>query len=149
MPVPFHFAWRARPAGILLAITIATGSFAPAQAQAPSDPPASRIGARPAPDATDPSAAVPALSYRSSLQTYRRHVEGPPRSWREANDEVLRIGGWRSYLREAQGAPAPGLEPSPASRSGATPAPTSGPTSATTSASSPAAASPAAPGGAR
>ena len=26
----------------------------------------------------------------------------PPLAWREANDAVERIGGWRAYAREAQ-----------------------------------------------
>lgn len=147
MPVPFHPARRTRPAEVLLAIATATalGAPAPALAQTSSDTPSPRAAARPAPDATDPAAAVPALSYRSSLQTYRRHVEGPPRVWREANDEVLRIGGWRSYLREAQGAPAGGSDPTPASRPGSTPNSQAN----SQPASSPAAASPNVPGGAR
>ena len=32
-------------------------------------------------------------------------------SWREANDNVGRIGGWRTYLREAQQPDAPASAP--------------------------------------
>lgn len=67
-------------------------------------------GARP--DPLDPQAKVPALVYISSFAAYRRLGEDKPLSWREANDTVTRIGGWRVYTREAQqaepvGAPAP------------------------------------------
>ena len=61
-------------------------------------------------DPLDPGASVPAPSYESSFSTYRRLGEDPPVSWREANDTVTRIGGWRAYAREAQ-------QPAPASAS--------------------------------
>ena len=57
-------------------------------------------GARP--DPLDPQARVPALVYTSSFAAYRRLGEDKPLSWREANDTVTRIGGWRVYTREAQ-----------------------------------------------
>ncbi|MDP3819880.1 MAG: hypothetical protein Q8R33_00245 [Burkholderiales bacterium] len=60
------------------------------------------------PDPLDPNASIPALSYRSSFEPYRRMDDGKPISWREANDTVARIGGWRVYVREAQQA-----EPTP------------------------------------
>ncbi len=53
------------------------------------------------PDPLDPQAAVPELNYRSALETYRRFVDDPPIPWREANETVNRIGGWRAYAREA------------------------------------------------
>ena len=74
--------------------------------------------AQPAPkptraDPLDPQASVPTLSYRSSFTPYRRLDDGKPVSWREANDTVARIGGWRVYAREAQ-QPDPAPEPKPA-----------------------------------
>lgn len=66
----------------------------------------------------DPGADVPALVYRSSLSQYRRHADPSPKAWRDANDEVLRIGGWRAYLREAASA-APDSAPSGAPASSA------------------------------
>ncbi len=64
------------------------------------------------PDPLDPKASVPALAYRSSFAQYRRLVDEKPISWREANDTVTRIGGWRVYAREAQQAdPAPAAMP--------------------------------------
>ena len=54
------------------------------------------------PDPLDPKASVPALRYESSLLQYRRLGEDQPVAWRDANDAVARIGGWRTYAREAQ-----------------------------------------------
>jgi hypothetical protein len=50
----------------------------------------------------DPSTAtaVPPLSYESSLQGYRGFEPQPPGNWREANDNVGRIGGWQAYAAE-------------------------------------------------
>jgi hypothetical protein len=54
------------------------------------------------PDPLDAQAAVAPLVYRSALTGYRPLAsDAPPLSWREANDAVLRIGGWRAYAREA------------------------------------------------
>lgn len=43
------------------------------------------------------------LKFRSALETYRPYQEQAPESWREANDTVGRIGGWRAYAREISG----------------------------------------------
>jgi hypothetical protein len=58
--------------------------------------------AAPRPDPADHKAQVPPQQHRSALQSYRRLGDNPPRDWREANENVTRIGGWRTYLREAQ-----------------------------------------------
>lgn len=65
-------------------------------AQAQSAAPAAR------PDPLDPKASVPTLIYESPFSPYRRLGDEKPVSWREANDTVARIGGWRVYAREAQ-----------------------------------------------
>jgi hypothetical protein len=49
----------------------------------------------------DASASVPPFVYRSTLSTYRRLGNDQPVPWREANETVGRIGGWRAYAREA------------------------------------------------
>lgn len=71
------------------------------------------------PDPLDPKASIPTLSYQSSLSQYRRVDDGKPISWRDANDTVTRIGGWRVYAREAQqpdaAASAPARTANPAS----------------------------------
>jgi hypothetical protein len=72
------------------------------------------------PDPLNPSAVVPAASYASPLARYRPAADVKVGSWREANDTVTRIGGWRVYAREAaqpeSAASAPGSTPAPASR---------------------------------
>lgn len=52
-------------------------------------------------DPLDAKATIPALVYRSALTGYRRMGDDEPVPWREANDTVGRIGGWRAYAREA------------------------------------------------
>lgn len=52
-------------------------------------------------DPGDPKAAVPPVEYRSAFSRYRPNVEAEVGSWREKNDDVRRIGGWRVYGREA------------------------------------------------
>jgi len=54
------------------------------------------------PDPLDSQATVPALNYQSSFAQNRALSGEKVISWREANDSVARIGGWRVYAREAQ-----------------------------------------------
>lgn len=52
------------------------------------------------PDPADAQARVPAATYRSAFEGYRR-FEGERRAnWREANDEAARVGGHVGILRE-------------------------------------------------
>ncbi len=44
---------------------------------------------------------VPAVTYESAFARYRPHADQALRPWKDANDNVGRIGGWRSYAREA------------------------------------------------
>lgn len=48
------------------------------------------------------NAAAPALRYCSVFDQYRGYDEIQVGSWRESNDTVGRIGGWRYYVREAE-----------------------------------------------
>jgi hypothetical protein len=83
--------WRA----LLAALTLTGAALALAQTAAPR------------PDPADAKAAVDALVHRSALATYRGHgAPVPALPWREANDAVERIGGWRAYAREASASPA-------------------------------------------
>lgn len=66
-------------------------------------------------DPSDPQAAVPALVWRSSFIGFRGIALPPVLGWKEANDQVHRIGGWRAYAREAN-------EPEPAMASPVAPA---------------------------
>ena len=61
-------------------------------------------------DPLDAKASVPLLRHESSFAQYRRLSDEKLISWREANDTVARIGGWRVYAREAQ-QPEPMREP--------------------------------------
>lgn len=82
-----------------LAATALLVAASTAQAQSASAPaPASA----PRADPLDAQARVPAVTHRSALATYRRLGEDKPVPWKEANDTVTRIGGWRTYTREAQ-----------------------------------------------
>ncbi len=78
-----------------------------AQAQAQAQSPTTR------PDPLDPKAQVPSLRYESSFAQFRRIGDDKPVAWREANDAVARIGGWRVYAREAQ-QPEPAVADKPA-----------------------------------
>lgn len=49
-----------------------------------------------------PPAAPAQLSYISPLNGYQAYTDQPVQSWREANDNVGRIGGWRTYAKEAR-----------------------------------------------
>jgi hypothetical protein len=91
-----HHACWLLPATFALATATALAQVIP-----PSTPP--KAGA----DPSDAAAPVAPMVYRSSLATYQRLGEPEPLSWREANDRVGRIGGWRAYAREA-------MEPEPA-----------------------------------
>ena len=59
------------------------------------------------PDPLNAQAVVPALVHTSAFAAYRRYADAAPIAWKEANDTVTRIGGWRAYARES-------AEPSPA-----------------------------------
>lgn len=73
------------------------------------------------PDPLDAQTPVPAASHASALSSYRRLGDDARIGWKEANEAVSRIGGWRAYAREAQqpepapsapvGAPGPGVAP--------------------------------------
>ncbi len=81
------------------------------------------------PDPLDAKARVPAPDHRSAFARYRAFDDDKPLSWREANEAVARIGGWRAYAREAQqpeakpaGTPAPS-SPQPTDTDAARPMP--------------------------
>lgn len=99
----------------LVSVTLSTCALA-AQAQGPTNAASAAGPANIArPDPLDATAVVPATGYRSAFARYRGLGDDPPLSWREANDAVTRIGGWRAYAREAQqSAPLPSDAPEPA-----------------------------------
>jgi hypothetical protein len=98
----------------LLAIGMAAGWALPAVAQ-----PGPPHGAHAMPATLPASAAMPAQppgvqGYRSAFDTYRRYADAPVVSWKEANEQVARIGGWQAYAREAAGASGASGAPQPA-----------------------------------
>ena len=64
------------------------------------------------PDPQDAKASVPRVIYKSSLASYRLLSDEKVRSWKETNDIVGRIGGWRAYAKEAQEPETPGADKS-------------------------------------
>jgi hypothetical protein len=72
---------------LLLVVTSSLTAFRPATAR---------------PDPADARATVPSLEHRSAFARARAGTASGPIGWREANDRVGRIGGWRAYAREAQ-----------------------------------------------
>ena len=67
-------------------------------------------------DPLDARASVAPLTHRSVLSGYRAHDDVKPVPWREANDTVGRIGGWRAYAREAATPPPPAASAASAHR---------------------------------
>jgi hypothetical protein len=66
-------------------------------------------------DPLQPAAAVPAMVYTSPLARYRAAGDVEVGAWREVNDTVTRIGGWRAYARQASQPEAPAPAPAAAS----------------------------------
>ena len=76
----------------VVVVMTAIGPFARANGQ----------GGKAAPrDPADPNAAVPPVRYDSAFARYRLNAEAEVGAWRDTNDNVGRIGGWRVYGREA------------------------------------------------
>lgn len=95
-----------------LGFALAAGLAAGASAHAQGAPTPTR------PDPLNPGTTVPAATHTSALTRYRSTGDVKVDSWREANDMVARIGGWRVYAREAAqpeaaSAPAPAVSQSP------------------------------------
>ena len=69
---------------------------------------------------TDTEAPKPAplttLQYSSPIGAYQAYADQPVQSWREANDRVGQIGGWRAYAKEIKtGEPASAKDVPPGS----------------------------------
>ena len=101
---PAHRPWLVRGRTAILSLLCISSVHAQSAA------PAGR------PDPASPQAAVPPVLHRPALAGYRSAGELKLGSWRDANDTVARIGGWRAYAREA-------ADPAPAAAASAAPAP--------------------------
>ncbi|MCV2421621.1 hypothetical protein [Paucibacter sp. DJ2R-2] len=106
-------------------LTLALAPAASASAQTPrstSPSPNTSLSA----DPLDPSVPLPALRYRSALQSYRADPGTELGDWKASNERVQRIGGWRAYAREANASPANAAASAPASQAKPEPAPKAG-----------------------
>jgi hypothetical protein len=121
--MPALHAGSSRLCGVLLTVAaLAACASAPVEPNAPER-------AQP----WQPEANVPAPAHASAFATYRPHVEQPLAEWRAVNEAVNRVGGWRTYGREAE-APLQPLPPlgragqaPPAAAPGTPPAPPAAP----------------------
>lgn len=98
--------------GLASAIGLVLACTAHAQPKAPPGPP----------DPLDPKAQVPAAAYTSPFTGYRPAGNPQVGSWKDANDTVTRIGGWRAYAREASQPDAAASAPAPAAAPASAPA---------------------------
>lgn len=65
---------------------------------------ADALSAAPASAPNDPAndkATVAPIQYQSPLRDYRPLGEDRNTAWKDANDTVGKVGGWRAYAREA------------------------------------------------
>ena len=93
----FAAAARATLCTTLIALIAPVAAHAQVQAQVPQARQASDLR----PDPLNAQAAIPPLLHESAFTQYRSLTDVPIGSWRDANDTVTRIGGWRVYAREA------------------------------------------------
>lgn len=88
--LPFRPRWLLPMAWLAAVMAAHAGSVPPATSSSPPSPL----------DATVP---VLRLTHESALARYRGLTDTEAtRSWKETNEHVGRIGGWRVYAREAQ-----------------------------------------------
>lgn len=114
-----------------LAVTLLFVSYSlPIRAQSGSDIAGNRA------DPADASVRVPPLVHRSSFAAYQAFSEQEVKDWRESNDNVGRIGGWRTYAQEAR---------KPAAKPPAVPVPPAAATKASPEKAVPESAAPAGP----
>jgi hypothetical protein len=100
--MPYRSARVLLPAAFLILSTLAGAADTSPVASMPPPRPAKA-------DPLDAGVAVPPASHEPAFKRYRPHRDEAPRSWKDANDEVARIGGWRAYAREAAQPDAPAV----------------------------------------
>jgi hypothetical protein len=85
---------------LLLVLLVSVGSTA--RSQSVGSVPSGSTPKATAQNAADAQAVTKPLTYRSPFTAYQADKIEETRSWREVNDRVGSIGGWRVYAREAQ-----------------------------------------------
>lgn len=68
-------------------------------------------------DATPPTLPI-TLQYESAFRSYQPYVDPQVQSWRESNERVGQIGGWRAYAKEAAVAQPANADPATDAHSG-------------------------------
>lgn len=63
------------------------------------------------PDPADPKAAVPARAYESTFKDYRPYADPDLVRWRQANDDMGRLGGHVGHVPREGGPARPGAKP--------------------------------------
>lgn len=67
------------------------------------------------PDPANPKLEVPPVRYESAFAGYRPFRDGPVASWRESNELVEKLGGWKAFasdkVPDIPGSPGSGKEP--------------------------------------
>lgn len=91
--------WPLRPAALLLCLALPAAAQAP-DSKVPAAPAAAAKAARP--DPLEAGTAVPQLRYQPAFAGYKGIDAQPVGSWKDANDLTAKIGGWRSYARQAR-----------------------------------------------
>lgn len=54
------------------------------------------------PTPSEPAEARPSTANTRSMATYRAYSEPAVAPWRQSNEQVAKVGGWRTYARESQ-----------------------------------------------
>ncbi len=82
---------------VLLALAIGIAQSQPIESGSATSPSARSS----TPSSSEP---LPARAiYKSAFEGYRPFAEQPLTPWRESNDVVAGVGGWKAYAREGQG----------------------------------------------
>ena len=108
-----HSTLPARLAAILVSLA-GLPHAAVAQTAAPS--------AATSPRASANSSAAEPPPFRSAFEDYKPYTDEKIQGWKQANDNVGQIGGWREYAREASRVTTPKTPEKPGAASPATPA---------------------------
>jgi len=85
---------------VFVALLIAFGL--PARSQSTGAPPSVAPPSASGQNVADARTTTAPLIYRSPFTAYQVDKIQEPGSWREINDRVGSVGGWRVYAREAQ-----------------------------------------------
>ena len=101
----------------ILVCTAALGFLGSASAQGPAATASTAIKHTGAESGAAPTAAHPPHplidAAPSALASYQAYVDTPVLPWRESNDRVHAVGGWRAYARQVQAATTSPKEPKP------------------------------------